>query len=220
MTQQTLQSLHPEWDAELREQIESRASLVQAPDGACLFSPGDNSEHFLIALSGSVRVEQTSATGRTIVLYRVEPGDTCVMTTSCLFSGAPYSAYGYAEGAVTALSLGANAFHSLLAQSAEFRTVVFEVFSQRVAELSEVIDELLLHRVDQKLALWLANRGKRDPQIRATHQAIAAELGTAREVVSRILKDFDRRGWVDLHRGLVDIRDIAALTVYSNSAIQ
>ena len=162
-------------------------------------------------LSGAVRLEQTSTTGRSLVLYRVMPGESCVMTTSCLLSGQPYGSFGYAEGPVDALSLGQNAFRALLAEDPEFMAAVFSVFAERLVELTEVIDELLLYRVDQKLAAWLADHSKTSMHIVITHQVLAQELGTAREVVSRTLKDFERRGWLQLARGSITVQRPADL---------
>jgi len=204
------------WSPALLARLDRRAARISAPDGACIFSPGMGAENFLIVVSGAVRLEQTAPSGRSIVLYRVRPVGSCVMTTTCLLSDAPYSAYGYAEGPVEALSLGQNAFRSLLAEDPEFMNAVFATFSERLIELTQVIDELLLHRVDQKLAQWLCKNAD-DTRISATHQSIAQELGTAREVVSRTLKDFERRGWVTLARGTVQIADQAALDRHGRS---
>jgi CRP/FNR family transcriptional regulator, anaerobic regulatory protein len=93
--------------------------------------------------------------------------------------------------------------------------MAFGVFSRRLRELVEVIDELLLHRVDLRLAEWLAVRA---PVAEATHQVVAAELGTAREVVSRILKEFERQGWIALGRGSIAIREPAALSRFAASS--
>ncbi len=208
----------PALSPELRGRIVAAGRLLRCPDGARLFGPGEEAQVFLIPLAGAVRVEHAGASGRSVVLYRVAPGESCVMTTTCLLAGVPYEARGLAEGALEALAVPAAAFRRLVDECAEFRTLAFRVFSRRIIELVEVIDELLLHRVDLRLAAWLAVRcgeGKgaagQEVQVRATHQAIAGELGTAREVVSRILKEFERRGWVRLTRGAIAVLDPAAL---------
>ena len=194
----------------LRAQLAARARHLKLPDGVRVFAPGDRSEGFILLLRGSVRVEYTGASGRSVVLYRVGPGDSCVMTTSCLLSGAVYEAYGWTEGEVEALALPAAAFRRLIEEDATFRDLALGTFSRRLIELVEVIDELLLHRVDLRVAGWLAERAA-DRTIATTHQAIAGELGTAREVVSRILKEFERRGWLALNRGAIELRDPEAL---------
>lgn len=201
----------------VRATIAARSSRIRANDGSRLFGPGDASEAFLIPIKGAVRVEHMGPTGRSVVLYRVTPGDSCVMTTSCLLSGTPYEAYGYAEGAVEAIAMPATVFRDLIEQEPEFRAYALGVFSRRMIELVEVIDELLLHRVDLRLAAWLAEKAATGGAVSVTHQAIASELGTAREVVSRILKDFEHRGWIGLTRGEIRLADSAALRRFANA---
>lgn len=185
---------------------------ISVPDGACLFQPGDESRAFLVVRSGAVRVEQTNAEGRTVVLYRVEAGQSCVLTTASLLSARPYAGYGYAEGVVEAASFGANRFRALFAEDAAFRDLVLAAIVARVGELTDVIDALLLHRTDTRLAGWLAGQG--DGTITRTQQEIAQELGTAREVVSRTLRSFEREGWVAVSRGRINVLDAAALRTY------
>lgn len=141
---------------------------LSVPDGTCLFRPGDEGRAFLIIRSGTVRVEQTNSAGRTVVLYRVEAGDSCVLTTTCLLSGQPYSGNGYAEGAVSAIAIPADRFRSLLSSDPRFQKMVFRGFAARVGELTHVIDELLEHRTDLRLARWLANR--RGTEVQMTHR--------------------------------------------------
>lgn len=182
---------------------------ISAPDGTCLFQPGDESGAFLIVTQGSVRVEQTNIGGRTVVLYRVAPGDSCVLTTTCLLSGRSYPGYGYAEGQVSAIAISPEKFRDLMGRDRVFQNLVFQSFADRVGEFTDVIDDLLEHRTDLRLARWLARHGRAD--IHMTQQELAQELGTAREVVSRSLKAFERRGWIALARGVIHLRDAPAL---------
>lgn len=193
----------------------AQGDLLSVPDGTCLFRPGDDSRAFLIVKTGSVRVEQTNSAGRTVVLYRVEAGDSCVLTTTCLLSGQPYSGYGYAEGPVSAVAISPERFRSLLSTDTRFQELVFRGFAARVGELTNVIDELLEHRTDLRLARWLAARG--EPEIHMTQQEVAQELGTAREVISRTLKSFESKGWIALSRGTVTVNDAPALRSYGQS---
>ncbi|MEX0369881.1 MAG: Crp/Fnr family transcriptional regulator [Tateyamaria sp.] len=181
---------------------------IETADGTCLFRPGDEGRAFLLVVSGVVRVEQTNSAGRTVVLYRVHAGDSCVLTTTCLLSGRPYSGHGYAEGAVKAVAISAVRFQTLMERDAAFRELVFRGFAQRVGELTDVIDALLLHRTDLKLARWLSAQTS---AVVMTQQDIAQELGTAREVVSRALKSFERQGWIAVERGTITVLDAAVL---------
>lgn len=192
----------------------AHGDALEVPDGTCLFQPGDDSRAFLIVKSGAVRVEQTNNAGRTVVLYRVEAGDSCVLTTTCLMSDVPYSGYGYAEGTVQAVAIPPDRFRRLLGSDPRFQELVFRSFAARVGELTSVIDELLEHRTDLRLARWLASR--KTTELKMTQQELAQELGTAREVVSRTLKSFEARGWLRSGRGTMTILDPAALQSHGN----
>lgn len=207
------------WNKAVLDRLDRLGSEITVQDGAQLFAPGAYGEVFLIVRAGTVRVEQTSPSGRTVVLYRVGANDSCVMTTSCMLSDIPYSGFGYAEGSVTALAIGRDRFKALLASDAEFRSAVFMAFSQRIVELSQVIDDLLLNRMDQKLAQWLVDKSAQSTVIHTTHQRIATELGSAREVMSRILKDFEHRGWLQLERGAIHLSDRSSLHRLATSSV-
>ena len=187
----------------------AEGDAVSVPDGTLIFAPGDESRAFLIVTKGAVRVEQTNSAGRTVVLYRVGAGDSCVLTTTCLLSERPYSGFGYADGDVNATAISAAKFRSLLQKDTSFQNLVFRGFAQRVGELTDVIDDLLEHRTDLRLARWLARQT--EPAINMKQNEIAQELGTAREVVSRALKSFEERGWIKIGRGVVSVLDRAAL---------
>lgn len=187
---------------------------VSVPDGNLIFAPGDESRAFLIVTKGSVRVEQTNSGGRTVVLYRVKAGDSCVLTTTCLLSDRPYSGFGYAEGDVSAVAISPAKFRSLLQADTGFREVVFQGFAARVGELTDVIDDLLEHRTDLRLARWIASQP--EDEIRLKQVEIAQELGTAREVISRVLKAFSDQGWIKIERGKITIKSRAALRAHGS----
>lgn len=193
----------------------SHGEPVHAADGQCLFKPGDDGRAFLIVTSGAVRVEQTNSAGRTVVLYRVEAGDSCVLTTTCLLSDRPYAGYGYAEGEVSAVAILPDRFRNLMGSDPAFQELIFRGFADRVGELTDVIDDLLLHRTDVRLARWLGKQGA--GTIKKTQQGLAQELGTVREVVSRSLKSFERQGWIALGRGHVTVKNISALLSYGDA---
>jgi CRP/FNR family transcriptional regulator len=190
----------------VRRRVFAEAMPVEAPAGTVLFRPGDACALYILLLRGTVRVQLATADGHEIVLYRVAPGQTCVLTTSCLIAHDAYAAEGIAETAVSGVGLPPALFDRLLADSAEFRRFVFASFAQRLTDLMLLLNEVAFRRIDARLADWLLQRHDR-LTIRSTHQAIAAELGTAREVVSRQLKEFERQGLVALARGQVELVD-------------
>lgn len=191
-------------DSASRATLASRTRVLRVPEGTIVFGPGQEPEHMLLLLDGSVRVQKISETGREIVLYRVRTGETCVLTTACLLGHEEYSAEGVAETAVEAAAIPRPVFDDLIGHSDSFRQFVFESYSRRITDLFMVIEEVAFRRMDIRLAqklLDLENEGV----VKATHQKLAAELGTAREVVSRQLAEFHRRGWIEQSRGTISI---------------
>jgi CRP/FNR family transcriptional regulator len=165
----------------------------------------------LFLLAGTVRVQQVSDTGHEIVLYRIEAGESCVLTTACLLAYDDYAATGIAETDVRAAAVPRDVFDDLVAQSKSFRNFVFAAFSKRITDLFLMIDEVAFQRIDVRLADKLLKLSHGDDRIATTHQKLAVELGTAREVVSRQLQEFQRRGWIAQARGAVMIADRAGL---------
>jgi CRP/FNR family transcriptional regulator len=176
-----------------------------------IFGPGKAPENLLLLLEGTVRVQEVSETGREIVLYRVHAGESCVLTTACLLAYEDYSAEGLAETAVQAVAIPRAVFDSLVATSSSFRQFVFSAYSRRITDLFLIIQEVAFGRVDVRLAQKLIELSRGSQVVKATHQQLATELGTAREVVSRQLQEFVRRGWVSAGRGQVTIEQPAAL---------
>ncbi len=190
------------------ERLLAGSALRQAPDGAVLFMPKQRCEGFPLVLRGSVRVSKTSPNGREIVLYRVEPGEGCIMSGGCLLGEADYAATAITEGDVMLLAVPANVFRELILASAPFRTLVFGMYGRRLAEIMELVEEIAFRKLDARLANLLAHRG---PVIAETHQKLADELGSVREVVSRTLRSFEQRGWIRLERERVTVLNAKAL---------
>lgn len=195
------------------QKLGQAAHLIQAPAGHTIFRPGDTCETYIIVLSGTVRTFVSSENGREIVLYRITDGQTCILTTSSLMTGANYETEAVAETDVTALSVPRAMFLELLGTSEKFRHLAFNTFSERLSELVLLINEISFGHLDTRLAAYLVNIAKNNT-VHATHQAIAMELGSAREVVSRLLKDFERKGFVDLDRGRIILLQRAELELY------
>lgn len=187
--------------------MDQAARLAAIPAGTVMFRDGTECSSYVLVIEGSIRVQKVAENGREIVLYRVEAGQSCVLTTNCLIASSDYSAEGIAETDVNALVLPAQTFRALLAQSAIFRDFVFSAYATRISDLLMLIEEVAFGRIDVRLGAWLRQHADGQGIVTATHQDMAVELGTAREVVSRQLKDFERRGWVALHRGRLEILD-------------
>lgn len=200
-----------ELDEADRMLLTKHARRVELPAGQVIFSPGTKPENFLLVLDGTVRVQQVSAGGREIVLYRVSGGESCIMTTACLLSEESYLAEGITETPVTAIAIGRADFDDLIGRSSAFRRLVFSRYATRITDLQRLVENVAFERMDKRLARKILELADGRDSLDITHQALAIELGTAREVVSRVMKEFARRGWVEAGRGEVEITDRQAL---------
>ncbi len=196
---------------EIFAQLREASLIVELPEGSRIFGPGQAPDSFLLLLDGTIRVQQTSEAGREIVLYRVQAGESCALTTACLMGYEEYQAEGIAETRIRAVAIPRALFDRLIASSREFRQFVFTAFSRRVTNLFRIIEEVAFERIDVRLAQKLLELAGAKQQIVATHQDLANELGSAREVISRQLNEFARRGWLRMARGIVEITDRPAL---------
>ena len=184
---------------------------LMLPDRTRLFAPGDECAQFVRVLSGSVRVDLLSRTGKPMLLYRIEPGGTCALTTMCLLSSDTYSAEAHTEGRTEIATMPASAFLRTLAKDAEFRAEVFASLGERISSLMARIDEVTSVPVGERLAGCLLQMAGADGTITATHQQLAAESGTSREVVSRKLGSWEAEGIIARARGSSKIVDAPRL---------
>ncbi|MDP1605965.1 MAG: Crp/Fnr family transcriptional regulator [Rhodocyclaceae bacterium] len=191
----------------LQVRLASEARQMEAPAGTVLFDERQSCQGFPLVISGAIRVAKLAANGRELPLYRVLPGESCIITSSCLLGHIDYNARGVAEGDTTLMLLPRPLFDDLLAQ-APFRDFVFKLFSERIVELMQLIEEVAFRKLDQRLANLLLGKGR---QLHTTHQQLADELGSVREMVSRLLKGFADQGLVRLGREQIEILDPAGL---------
>ncbi|SLN35818.1 Crp/Fnr family transcriptional regulator [Ruegeria meonggei] len=188
---------------DIRTALVAGSQIVTVPAGTQVFAPGQTADNLLLLLDGTVRVQQKSDTGREVFLYRVHAGESCVLTTACMLAFEDYSADGIAETDVTAVAIPRKTFDDLAAKSPIFREFIFTAYSRRITDLFTLIDDIVFQRMDVRLASRLLELANADNVVRATHAFLGTELGTAREVISRTLSEFQRRGWIEQSRGEV-----------------
>jgi len=185
------------------------ARIVEAPVGTIGYHEGAACNAYVMRLSGQSRVYKMSASGREILLYRVAAGETCVITTTCLLGNSDYPASTIVEEAIRDVIIPASAFNQLMIDSKVFRTFVMTNYGALISDLIVLLDEVAFHSLDARLAKTLIDANA--SHITRTHQQIADELGTAREVVSRQLKRLEVKGAVTLGRGYIDINNRSVL---------
>ncbi len=203
--------------AKPRREIIASARLLQLDTGTTVFEPGAPCNNFLLLFAGTVRVHMTTRTGREIVLYRIARGESCILTTSCLMADETYQAAAITESPTQALALPKSVFNRILNECETFRRFVLASYGSRFYDLMVLIQEIAFSNMHKRLAQFLVDRNC-DGILQMTHQAIAVELGSAREVVSRLLKEFERKGWIDLARGRIVLADAAALRAFLDRA--
>ena len=190
----------------------SEVKRMNVPKGTVLFQNGDDCKAYVLVISGSVRVQKIDPNGHEIVLYRVEEGQSCMLTTTCLLGKHCYPAEGIAETDVDMIVLPEQSFDSALAESAGFRKFVMSNIGTRIADLMLLLEDVAFGRMDARLARFLIQKAEAESgTLVFTHKQIAVELGTAREVVSRLLKTFERQGLVLLSRNQIELTDIVRL---------
>ena len=210
MNQTLLTALYPILNAlppDLREKTLKEAQAMAVPAGTLIFDERQPCRGFPFIVKGGIRIVKAAANGRELPLYRVLPGETCIITSSCLLGHADYNARGIAETDTTLMLLPRTLFDELIAQPA-FRDFVFRLFLERIADLMQLIEEVAFQKLDQRLAALLLGKGK---LLHTTNQQLADELGSVREMVTRLLNGFASRGLVRLGREEVEILDSAGL---------
>jgi CRP/FNR family transcriptional regulator len=207
----TLAAMYPAlagMPAELRDHtLHTEAQALAVPAGTVLFEEQSPCRGFPFVLSGEVRVARGSPQGRSLELYRVTAGELCVVSASCLFGKHPLTAHGAATSPTELLMLSPAGFDQWMAHE-PFRRFVFSVFADRLADLMALAEAVAFQQLDQRLAGALLGHGN---AILVTHQALADELGTVREIVTRLLKRFERAGWLRVGRERIELLDPSAL---------
>jgi CRP/FNR family transcriptional regulator, anaerobic regulatory protein len=211
------------WTDNLHLAPESKAALAalptrDVPRAAVLFRPGDVAQGFVVVLSGRIEVRLTAASGREILLYAVEPGESCVQTTLGLMGDEPYSGEAVTVTEARVALIPRTLFLRLLGEDDGFRRFVMNAFGQRMAELTHLLEQVAFGRVEVRLAGALIELAT-DGVVEATQAELAARIGTAREVVSRRLEAFERHGWVSVERGHVRLRDEGELRRLADQAV-
>jgi CRP/FNR family transcriptional regulator len=198
----------------LRSALAEAADVVRLRAGEYFLREGDSCATFAVVASGRMRVFKLGENGHEITLYHVGAGEACPLNVSCILSDSTVPAMARVEEDVEAVVIPAATFRQWMAEHESLRTLVFRMFANRLIEVMSLVEEVAFRRMDQRLAGWLADKlglaGARG-SVDITHADLAAELGTAREVVSRLLKEFERLGAIRLSRGRIFAKNPALL---------
>jgi CRP/FNR family transcriptional regulator, anaerobic regulatory protein len=220
MDKESILNLYPfyrEGPTQLQRQIAQVTQEAQLPVGTEYYREGESCTRLALIGEGRVRVYKSSSSGRQITLYHVGPGESCILTASCALTGLSYPATAVVEGdqPLEALIIPADSFRAWVAQYDEVRSFVFQLMSDRLTSMMMLVEEVAFGKMDRRLAAFLLRHVQMENptanSLAMTHDQIASELGSAREVISRILKDFERHGILEVSRGKINILNIRKL---------
>ncbi|MDH5517053.1 MAG: Crp/Fnr family transcriptional regulator [Gammaproteobacteria bacterium] len=191
----------------------NQSLIFNAPPGSMLQTLPGPYNHFLLLLEGRTRVYQVDENNREITFYRNYPGDICPQNLSSLFSSQQSAAYIQSETAIHALQISSRAFHQALAESDIFRHYIFSRMAQGLTELTQTVEQTVFKNLDSRLCLLLDRLFQQSQYkpLMITHQQLANEIGTTREVISRSLKALENNGRIKLGRSLISLTTEAKL---------
>ncbi len=196
---------------QLVHEFQQAAFFARIPSGRDVFLEGDRVDAIALLISGVVRVYKIGENGREITLYRFGNGQSCILTANAILNQKTFPALATVEQDAEAVMVPAETFRDWIARYDLWRDFVFNLLSQRLASVIEIVDEVAFRRMDSRVASLLVARAQDLNPIHLTHQEIAAELGTSREVISRLLEDFTEQGLIRLGRGQVEVLDESGL---------
>ena len=202
-------------DSPIAREFRLAAYYTRIPVGKDVFVEGDAVQSIALMLSGNVRVYKIGENGREITLYRFGLGESCILTANAILNQQTFPAVALVESEAEAIMIPADTFRDWIRRYDEWRAFLFDLLSQRLASTMAIVDEVVFHRMDARVAALLLRRADQGSIIQVTHQEIAAELGTSREVISRILEGFESAGLIGSARGQVEILDAGELEARS-----
>jgi CRP/FNR family transcriptional regulator len=198
-------------DADLLREFRRSAFTARIPAGKDVFVEGDAVQAIALLISGRVRVYKVGETGREITLYRFGLGESCILTANAILSRQSFPAIATVEQDAEAVMVPAEMFREWVGRYDAWRRFVFDLLSARLSSVLAIVDEVAFRRMDTRVAELLLQKARPGGSLHITHQEIAAELGSSREVISRILEDFASAGLIRSGRGQVEVLDRKAL---------
>lgn len=198
-------------DPGLLREFQQKAFFARIPAGHDVFVEGDRADAIALLISGVVRVYKIGETGREITLYRFGNGESCILTANAILSQKNFPAIATVEKEAEAVMIPAETFRDWVRRYDLWREFVFDLLSERLSSVMATVEEVAFRRMDQRVATFLSERFGQSDSIQITHQEIAAELGSSREVISRILEDLSALGIIGLSRRTIKILDLEAL---------
>ena len=179
-------------------------SYLKLPVGQHICIEGSQCSSLALVLSGTARIYKLGESGKEITLYRVDAGESCVLTLSCIASGKPFPAFAISETDMEAIIISTQQVRNWMEQQPSWRDYAWNLIASRLADVISLVEEITFKRMDERLVRYLEQQQQHHGnRLTTTHQQIAADLGTSREVISRLLKDLQQQDKLTLGRGQI-----------------
>lgn len=196
-------------------QINKFSKFLLFDNKRTIINKGDQVSGAYLVLRGSLRVYSIDKNGKEKTLYDVLPGESCLLAMNSLFSGLLYPAWVECSLNTEVIFIPSAVYKELFKKEESVQQFTFSVLSQRIFNIMSVLDEALSLSIEQRVASYLSRKANTEGKLKVSHQDIASELGTAREVISRILKKMEKSECISLSRGLITIESITSLNHFS-----
>jgi CRP/FNR family transcriptional regulator, anaerobic regulatory protein len=188
----------------------------KVPKDKLISTEGESCSYLSFVLSGVVRVYKFSESGREITLYRLYEGDSCILTASCIISNSTFPAFSIAETDVEVISIPSHLFSDWIRKYAVWQDFIFNLVFERLADIITVVEEIAFKHIDVRIADRLNKLySEKGNPVKTTHHQVANDIGSSREVVSRVLKDFEEKEIISISRGSILINNPVLLKDYS-----
>jgi CRP/FNR family transcriptional regulator len=197
--------------SELLYEFRQKSYFAHIAEGQDIFIEGDRADAIALLISGVVRVYKIGESGREITLYRFGNGESCILTANAILSQKNFPAIATVEKEAKAIMIPAETFRDWVSRFDLWREFVFDLLSERLSSVMVIVEEVAFRRMDERVAAFLLDHLGHSDSIHITHQAVAAELGSSREVISRILEDFSALGMIEVSRGTITVLDRESL---------
>ncbi|MDE0560619.1 Crp/Fnr family transcriptional regulator [Algoriphagus sp. NF] len=196
-------------DPKLLEKLIEKGQIMRLEPGKILMEPGKFVKMVPIVLEGSIKIMRMDEDGKELFLYYLDAGETCALSLTCCSAARPSEIKAVVEEPTVLIGVPINVHEQLTDEFKQWKDFVSSTYQSRFQELLIALDAVAFRRMDERLMRYIVTKMKQHKtnELHTTHQEIANELGTSREVISRLLKQLEKKKWIELGRNVIYIRD-------------
>lgn len=196
-------------DPNLLKAMLEKGSIHVFESGKVILEPGQFVKMVPVVLEGAIKIMRMDEEGKELFLYHLEAGETCALSLTCCAASKPSEIRAVAEDRTVLLGIPVQIHEKWTDEFKQWKEFVANTYQRRFQELLVALDAVAFKRMDERLMKYIVTKMKQQKtnELNTTHQLIANELGTSREVISRLLKQLEKKKWIELGRNIIYIRD-------------